>query len=181
MPAVYVPLPAPARLAAGRSGVAFEAVVDEAVRILKGPRSRWPVDTGRTKRAWRRIGSGLNSQIYNPLHYASYVERRGRPAARTLQLALPRLLVAARRGAPLTARRRSGESLEDVLVAQKLRQLGETERRLYRQYYRRYREQRRRAPTIAAATRELDRLLRIQASRGIERGLNRRPRRRLLR
>lgn len=80
------PLPYEVDEAAREAGPqVFQAVVDAAVDLLKGGSSDWPVDTGRSKRAWRRIGSGLSSEVHNPVRYAAAVEgKNGYPARNTL-------------------------------------------------------------------------------------------------
>ena len=99
---LVVPLPRQARLAAGRSAAAHQAAVDESVAALKAPGSAWPVDTGRSKRAWRRLGSGNEAEIYNPVPYASFHRRA---AVRTLNRAAGRIVRAARSLAPTAAER----------------------------------------------------------------------------
>ena len=64
------------------SGDGREAACDIGVNALRGPDSRWPVDTGRSKRAWQRLGNQSTSRIHNPAFYASYAEQ-GIPSPRT--------------------------------------------------------------------------------------------------
>ena len=77
---------------------AYEAAVDAGVKAIREG-SRWPVDTGRSLRAWRRTGSGYSSRLYNPVSYASYVEGKGGPAASTLRSSTSKMIAAARRHA----------------------------------------------------------------------------------
>lgn len=75
MAALTVRLPSSVEAAASTAGpLVYQAVVDEAVDTLKGSDSLWLVDTGRSKRAFRRTGSGYSSRVYNPVRYASFVE-----------------------------------------------------------------------------------------------------------
>ena len=100
MAALTVPLPAEIVALAAGQPAAVQAAVDEAVRILRSPTlSLWPVNTGRSRRAWRRLGSGATSRIFNPLSYASFIERRKSPAKRTLARHAAKLRAAAMRAA----------------------------------------------------------------------------------
>ena len=112
MPALAVPLPKSINRLVLRYPAAREAVVDEAVRILRSRRSLWPVATGRSIRAFRRTGTGSAARIYNPVRYASYVEARNKPAERTLERFKSRLRTTA-----LEARRRSQRGILGARIA----------------------------------------------------------------
>jgi len=131
------------------------------VELLRGPNSLWPVDTGRSKRAWRRLGSGLGSQVFNPLRYASYVEAlNGEPARKTLRRNRRVLRRAARRalvGAPTGTRR-------GILDAFAARAALEEQAELY-EVYAALRAAQGRVPRVSAAARALDRELRRRATR----------------
>jgi len=90
-----------------RRGRANMAAVDEGVRLLKAPASRWPVDTGRSKRAFYRSGTGINAKIRNPTSYASYVEAKTSKGRRTLAAGVRQMLQAARDAAALTRRQQT--------------------------------------------------------------------------
>ena len=99
MPAVVVPLPAVVERAI-RTPKQREAACEAAVQVLKSGRSLWPVDTGRSKRAWAVSGRGSRARVRNPTFYSSYVEaRNGRPAAKTLSRYSSLLLAAVDIGA----------------------------------------------------------------------------------
>ena len=107
--------------------LAQESVMDEAVRVMRGPSSFWPVATGRSKRAWRVTGSGLFSRLYNPTRYASFVEasphiQPRQPARATLRRFARRLVRAARRGQPLTGQQRRQDRRLAILEAAGVRQ-----------------------------------------------------------
>ena len=162
-----VPLPAAVRGLAQRSPDAYQNVVDAAVRLLRGPRSLWPVDTGRSKRAWRRIGSGYSSVVYNPLHYASFVEdQQGRPAARTLQRFVGVLRRAARNVLTETDAERQAEALLGIRTAVAARERLEADRGVLSRYFELYLV-RGRAPLIPRGLRIIDRQIRRRASRGL--------------
>ena len=98
MGALAVPLPKSVLRLVATSPYAREKVIDEAVHILRSRNSLWPVKTGRSIRGFRRTGSGGTSRIYNPVRYASYVERRNRqPAVRTLMKYRDRLVAVAKK------------------------------------------------------------------------------------
>ena len=133
-------LPANVERVARTSPAAREAACDAAVRALKAPRSQWRVDTGRSKRAWRRLGSGRTSRVYNPVNYARYLEdgvpsRQTRGlAARTLAQASPALLRAARSKRQSSTAQRRARHRKYIQRAAKGRQARETSSELYRQY-----------------------------------------------
>ena len=84
MATITVPLPARVQSFI-RTPEDQEIACDAAVRLLKAPGSLWPVATGRSKGAWRCVGSGFNRRVNNPVFYSSYVEaQNGRPARATL-------------------------------------------------------------------------------------------------
>lgn len=67
----------------------------EAVKVLRGPSSIWPVKTGRSKRAFRFTwdAGARRVTIINSVSYAVYVEgRMGQPARATLLRARDRIL-----------------------------------------------------------------------------------------
>ena len=71
---------------------------DEAVAALEGPKSAWPVDTGRSKRSWIHRTVGAFVEVVNHAPYASFVEFRRnpftypyRPALVTLRANLQRI------------------------------------------------------------------------------------------
>ena len=152
-----------------------QQVVDEAVNILRGRRSLWPIRTGRSIRGFRRTGSGADSRVYNPVSYASYVEEQNRrPAERTLARARGRLEALARRLRGATVRRerdtdRAIDARAAIIRAAEIRRDVEISNQLYQEYlanllaYRRRRRDRTlRNPPIPRALRELDeRLLRL--------------------
>ncbi|MDE0004598.1 MAG: hypothetical protein OXQ29_18060 [Rhodospirillaceae bacterium] len=166
------------RLVDGHPGVR-QRVVDEAVRILRGRRSLWPIRTGRSIRGFRRTGSGADSRIYNPVRYASYVEEQNRrPAERTLRAARSRLEALARRLRDATARRdrdtgRALDARAAIIRAAEIRRDVEISNDLYQEYLvnllafrRRRRDGTLRNPPIPRALRELDeRLLRLAGER----------------
>lgn len=103
------------------SPAAHEAACDAAVRALKSAASKWPADTGRSKRAWRVVGSGYGAVIYNPLDYSEFYRDAGE---RTLAAAVGRIRAAAKKAAdiasplrPKTAVQRRNEALAEVLRA----------------------------------------------------------------
>ena len=169
MGALAVPLPNVVETAARRLGPrAYEAVVDEAVRLLKSPASLWPVDTGRSKRAFRRTGTGFQSRVYNPVRYASYVEEQNRrPAARTLAANTTRLVVAAGRPSLVspTATERAAEHRQNLVRSLAARERLEADQRLYERYVTLYLSRGPVSPVrITATVRALDRRIRERAS-----------------
>lgn len=162
------------RLVDGHPGVR-QRVVDEAVRILRGRRSLWPIRTGRSIRGFRRSGSGATSRIFNPVRYASYVEEQNRrPAERTIARARGRLEALARRLRDATVRRgrdtdRALDARAAVIRAAQIRRDVEISNELYQEYLLNllaFRRSRRdgtlRNPPIPRQLRELDeRLLRV--------------------
>lgn len=119
MSPIAVPLPSRIRRAA-RTPAQWEAAVDLAVAELRSTRSRWPFDTGRSLRAFRRIGSGFASVIWQPARYASYIRVGGRSglwyANQTLRRATPRIIREIRAGAkPKTQKQRADSALSNVL------------------------------------------------------------------
>ena len=122
------------------SPAAREAACDAAVKALKAARSQWPVDTGRSKRAWRRLGRGSTSRVYNPVNYAKYIEagtpsrQTRRAAARTLFQASPALQRAARSQRRSSASQRRTEHRRYIERAAKGRQARETSAELYLRY-----------------------------------------------
>ena len=169
VPALFMPLPTRAEQAARRSPQARAAAVDAGVAALKAPSSWWPVDTGRSKRAWRRIGTGNSSRIYNPLHYASYAEDQSNQAARrTLNAAEPKLVRAARLATgPETSRQeRSALHLLEIRRAGAARERLEDAEGVYQLYADVFTAAgSRRGPLIPASIRLIDRLIRRRASR----------------
>ena len=169
VPALTMPLPPRAEQAARRSPQARAAAVDAAVAALKSASSHWPVDTGRSKRAWRRVGTGNSSRIYNPLHYASYVEdQQDQPARRTLNAAEPKLVRAARlaAGPEATSSERSALHLLEIRRATAARERLEDAEGVYRLYADVFTAAgSRRGPLIPASIRLVDRLIRRRASR----------------
>ena len=170
MAALSLPLPTRAEAIAQRSGEARAAACDRGVDALRGRNSRWPVDTGRSKRAWQRVGNEATSEIFNPLHYASFVEdgipnKRTRNAGRrTLNAAEPQIVRAARAGPGSAAAERSALSREAILQAAAARERLEEEQKLYDQYVANLEKRGLRAPTIPASIRDLDRRIRQAAS-----------------
>ncbi|MCY4121044.1 MAG: hypothetical protein OXG72_09015 [Acidobacteria bacterium] len=158
MASLTVPLPPRLGIV---TAAGHQAAVDAAVELLRSSKSLWPVDTGRSKRAWRRLGSGWNSQIFNPLRYASFVEAlNGRPARKTLDRNRSILRRAARRAlviAPVGTR-------SDILDAFAARAVLEEQAELY-SVYAALRAAQGRVPRIPAAVRALDRQLRRAATR----------------
>ena len=58
----------------------------DSAAYLRGPSSLWPVDTGRSKRAWRyQRGSGQTITDICGVEYASFVEARTGAGFRSLQ------------------------------------------------------------------------------------------------
>ena len=173
MPAIAVPLPRSVERLVSEYPAAREAVVDLAVEILRSRSSLWPVQTGRSIRAFRRSGSGATSRVYNPVSYASYVEARGKPAERTLRRSKGRLERLARevRQRPRARRtdaERTLEATQNIIRALATRRRWEEANAVYNLYL----EQRRaqgRAPRIP-------RWLRLLRAR-IEREANRAARR----
>ena len=166
MAALELSLPSSIRAVAA-TPAAWQNAVDAAVRLLRGPRSLWPVDTGRSKRAWRRLGSGLQSIIYNPLSYASYVEgRNGRPAERTLRNNVGTIRRAARETLTATRQEIQVEGRLGVLTAAAARERLEQGADLY-SLFAANRNLRGRAPRIPRRIRDLEARLRRRASRGI--------------
>ena len=171
-----LPLPPAVERAASRSGPARAAACDAGVRALRGSASRWRVDTGRSKRAWRRIGTGPTSRVFNPLHYARYLED-GIPdpssaglGAATLHDAAPQMTSAARSALATETSRsaRSAESRAGIRRARTERARIEIDEELYERYLANFEARGRlRAPNIPAAIREQDRLIRIRASVGM--------------
>ena len=146
---------------------AYEAAVDAGVKAIREG-SRWPVDTGRSLRAWRRTGSGYSSRLYNPVSYASYVEGKGSPAASTLRSSTSKMIAAARRHANTQSPRvneRAAERGLEVLRAAAARARGEEQEQLYLLFLEQRRLQGRRAPRIPARIRLLDRRIRQRAAR----------------
>ena len=127
-----------------RTAAGHQAAVNEAVLILRGPDSLWPVDTGRSKRAWRVIGSGWGATIFNPLRYASFVEKRGgwrhgrrtgpNPAKRTLRRNVKKLNKAALVGTALPGSIEAGSTRPDILSAFLARATIEADETLYSTY-----------------------------------------------
>lgn len=96
MPSLILPLPRGTQTIVTANPEGRQPAVDAGVEYLKGPKSKWPVRTGRSKAAWQRRGSGTSSQVYNPVDYASYVERfNNEPGTRTLRNASGRMRAAA--------------------------------------------------------------------------------------
>ena len=146
---------------------AREAAVDEAVDLLTGPSSRWPVDTGRSKRAFRRSGSGTSSRVYNPVRYASFVEAQmSRPAYRTLTSNEERLMRAARRAESRSRGERSQQSADRIIAARNRRAAAEEEAGIYDLYEANLARAGRRAPPIPRAIRQVDEEVRRAANRG---------------
>ena len=90
-----------------RKRVLHEVAVQSA-KTLRGNRSLWPVDTGRSKRGFYVAAN--SSVIRNRAPYAVYVERLGRtragarPAQRTVQREFSRIVRRANRGLPANLR-----------------------------------------------------------------------------
>ena len=152
------------------SGDGREAACDIGVNALRGPDSRWPVDTGRSKRAWQRLGNQSTSRIHNPAFYASYAEQgipspRTRGAARrTLARAAPRMRRAAQRSGLVTVDR-AGESRADIIAAGRRRQRAERDAQLFQEYWLNWLDRGGvPGPRIPAAVRMLDRALRQDTS-----------------
>ena len=165
-----VPLPPRVERAIGGSGPAREAAVDEAVHLLQGPDSEWPVDTGRSKRAWRRIGRGNRATLYNPVSYAAPVEaRNGRPARRTLAKHAGRLAAVAQAARQTgvggaAATERTLEHLERILRAYAARGRYEEAAGVLDLYMAELARQGRRSPRIPKHLRLLDRKIRRRAA-----------------
>ena len=161
MPSITIPLPARIQRLTATNGMARQNAVDEAIRLLRGPRSLWPVDTGRSKRAWRRLGSGLSSQIFNPLRYASYVERFSRRSARrTLQANQNALREAAQR----TTIQEPDSTRAGILEAFSRRAILEQDEGVRNLYVAALLTQRRGPPRISAIIRRLDQRIRREAT-----------------
>lgn len=167
MGALTVALPDRVDASARNAGPdAYQKVVDAAVDILKSGASRWPVDTGRSKRAFRRTGSGFSSRVYNPVRYASFVEGKMRdPAKKTLAASVSRLLRVAADASPARSReenqRRHAAELVRAFTA---RQVLEDVTDLRGYYVAALRRNRGRV-RIPASVRALDRRIRRRASR----------------
>ena len=175
MPPITVRLPRKAERVARRSGLAREVACDEGVDALKAPNSKWPVATGRSKRAWQRTGALELSEIYNPAFYASYVERgipnkRTRGAARRTLKAADNKITRAARNAEMSERRpaveRQQAAVGEILSVAARRQVLEVENELYNLFLLNRRQAGRRAPRIPAALTRLSARLERQASRG---------------
>lgn len=171
MPALRVELPRRVQ-ATVRTAAGWAAAVDEAVEMLRSRQSRWPVDTGRSKRAWRRTGEGWSASVYNPLSYSSYVEAQNRsPVRRTLEANSARLIRAARAvelnpSLAQTAAERRTRGLQEVRRAAAARERIEAADGQYRRYLDLFRAAGRRGPRIPGRLRAIDRRIRIEASRG---------------
>lgn len=144
---------------------AYEAAVDAMINVLRDKAAgKWPVDTGRSLRAWRRIGSGYASQAFNPLRYASFAAKRARwrwPAGNN-----PRLIQAGLAAAGRELRTRAG-TRSGILSAARRRREIETAMGRYRTYLEHViaTDQRRRRPVrIPAWLRAADREIREQAA-----------------
>ena len=162
MASLTVSLPPPA-VAAATDADGYQNAADAAVTLLRGNRSLWPVDTGRSKRAWRRIGSGYSSEIFNPLRYASYVEALNRqPAETTLARNVARLVEAARQPSMFAAPEGTRAGILEAFLR---RAALETAEDVYGQYAQLRRVTGRRAPRIPAAFRAQDRRIRRLATR----------------
>ena len=130
MASLTVPLPAGVQPRTARQQ---QNAANEAVKILRGPQSLWPVDTGRSKRAWRVIGSGRTARVFNPVRYASFVEARGGkdtgpyPARRTLERHVGRI----RRAMGSAHEVRAGSTRPGIVAAAQRRAALEQEAGLY--------------------------------------------------
>ena len=167
MGALAVPLPSRVERDARAAGpTAYQKVVDAAVDVLKGGGSRWPVDTGRSKRAFRRTGSGFGSRVYNPVSYASFVEaKNSNPAKKTLAKATQRLIKVAADSTPARTREQLQEQHAGELVrAFTARQILEDAVDLRKLYVASLRRNRGRV-RIPRAVSQLDRRIRRRASR----------------
>lgn len=162
MAALVLPLPPTVERVLIVNPEGRQAAVDAAVRALRGSRSLWPVDTGRSKRAWRRLGSGERSMVYNPLSYTSYVEaQNGNPGALTLR----RHAAGISASALSTVRIESRPHDTEIRRAARERERIETDEDLYAQYLANRRRLGRRAPPIPRRLRDIDRRIRREASR----------------
>lgn len=176
MPALAVPLPKSINRLVARYPAAREAVVDEAVRVLRSRSSFWPVATGRSIRAFRRSGSGSSSRVYNPVRYASYVEARNKPAERTLQRFRDRLRRVAleARNDPNIRRSeadRAQEATLNIIRAAAARQRWQEANALYELYLEQYSVQGR-APRIPRWLRRLSARIAREANRQARRSLD---------
>ena len=165
MGALAVPLPPKVEQAVRRYPRARELSCDIGVRSLKGSNSRWPVDTGRSKRAFRRTGTLGTSRIYNPVSYASFVEARNdQPAKETLRSSQAAMLTAVRKeklkptSSPTDVVRQQ-EHFLNILNAYAKRGTLEANRSLLELYKVQY-SKLGRAPKIPKYLRDLDRRIR---------------------
>lgn len=71
--------------------VAQDAAWDGAGRLERALESTWPVETGRSQRAWERQGRPDAWLVVNAAPYAAYVQRRG-AVAPIVTLELPAAL-----------------------------------------------------------------------------------------